>query len=261
MLFKKRRTMQMFRQQWGCDPRDLPAAYMSRDRLKLTRLYYEKYGRGGTDDVTWSDLEMDEVFFRINHTRSFAGEQILYLQLHEPAEEEELSFFENLASLFGQDEEGRLLYEYRLNDLGKSDESYYLPVMLGVISDYVPNNINFYRCLQLLLVSFLAGMIVFRSALWGGLMISVVLINLMIYIVTKAKMEHMFYALYNICGILRFCRFAENTWPLSESSVLDQVRFDLELLKNTERAAGSFTAKKKRHLMIRDIYSQTTSGG
>jgi len=74
-------------------------------------------------------------------------------------------------------------------------------------------------------------------------------------------MEHMFYALYNICGILRFCRFAENTWPLSESSVLDQVRFDLELLKNTERAAGSFTAKKKRHLMIRDIYSQTTSGG
>lgn len=71
--------MLMFRQQWGCDPRDLPAAYMSRDRLKLTRLYYEKYCRGGTDDVTWSDLEMDEVFFRINHTRSFAGEQILYL--------------------------------------------------------------------------------------------------------------------------------------------------------------------------------------
>ena len=30
------------------------------------------------DDITWDDLEMDDVFLRINHTDSFAGEQILY---------------------------------------------------------------------------------------------------------------------------------------------------------------------------------------
>ena len=68
----------MIRRQWGCDPRDLPTAYMVEDRMKSIRMYQEEYGQGGIDAITWSDLEMDEVFYRINNTRSFVGEQVLY---------------------------------------------------------------------------------------------------------------------------------------------------------------------------------------
>ena len=37
---------------------------------------------GSVDTVTWNDLEMDRVFARINHTRTYMGEQILYHRLH-----------------------------------------------------------------------------------------------------------------------------------------------------------------------------------
>ena len=33
------------------------------------------------DDVTWNDLNMDDMYFKLNHTRSFVGEQVLYKEL------------------------------------------------------------------------------------------------------------------------------------------------------------------------------------
>ncbi|MFI3209050.1 MAG: hypothetical protein R3Y40_07930, partial [Eubacteriales bacterium] len=34
------------------------------------------------DDITWNDLNMDEVYSRINNCNSFIGEQVLYRDLH-----------------------------------------------------------------------------------------------------------------------------------------------------------------------------------
>lgn len=36
------------------------------------------------DDITWNDLNMDNVFQKMNHTWSFAGEDYLYYLLHIP---------------------------------------------------------------------------------------------------------------------------------------------------------------------------------
>jgi len=244
MLLKKRRLVEQFRQQWGRDPNESPVAYMTRNRLEEIRLYYQEYGKKDIDDITWSDLDMDEVFFRINHTRCFAGEQFLYLKLHEINSNKDLDTFEKLVSLFYQDEEGRLNYEYKLSGIGKVFGSYYLPVSLKMISFHEPTSIFLYRVLQILFVSSALGLIVLQSHPCAYLLVAVILVNLIIYIVKKSQQENMFYSLYNICAILRFCRFVEKNWPLKEGPFLHQLQKDLKVLKMTERTAGSFALKK-----------------
>jgi len=111
-MFRRRKTRMtaLLRKQWGSDPRELAAAYMTRDRLPYIRMYHDRCREKGIDEITWSDLEMDKVFLRINHTRSLVGEQVLYHRLHEPETANTLEHFEKLVSAFSMDEEGRLDY-------------------------------------------------------------------------------------------------------------------------------------------------------
>ncbi len=242
--YGKRRIMDRLRRQWGCDPRELPAAYMVRDRIKQIGLYQEGHGGNGVDEITWSDLEMDEVFYRIDHTASFVGEQVLYRQLHETRADAVPEYFDGLVSCFSEDEEKRTDYAYRLSEIGKAQNSYYLPEMLTMIVDRKPARICLYRCLQILLVLAILGAVFFRYFFCNVLLVLIVCINLGLYMVIKTRQEGMFYSLYSICVILRFCRYAEKHWPLADRSVLDQVRSDLALLKKVEQSGGSFAAKK-----------------
>ena len=87
---QKRKKRQMRRErrnrEFGCNPLELPRMVQCRDRLDEIAIYYEEtkdeLPLQSVDEVTWNDLEMDEVFLRINHTRSYIGEQVLYRRLH-----------------------------------------------------------------------------------------------------------------------------------------------------------------------------------
>ncbi len=71
--------------EYGVDPLNLCDKEESINMLRLVKIYHDLKEETNTqmvDDITWEDIEMDEVFFRVNHTRSFAGEQILYHMLH-----------------------------------------------------------------------------------------------------------------------------------------------------------------------------------
>ncbi|MBI9011606.1 MAG: hypothetical protein JEZ08_05190 [Clostridiales bacterium] len=43
-----------------------------------------KYDQGSIDDMTWSDLEMNKVFAKLNNTYTLAGEEVLYYWLKTP---------------------------------------------------------------------------------------------------------------------------------------------------------------------------------
>ena len=241
---RKKRMRAQFLKGWGSDPRELSAAHMTRERLPYIRMYHDICRDEGVDEITWSDLEMDEVFLRINHTGSFVGEQVLYQLLHEPETGEGLDTFEKLVSVFASDEDGRLEYEYRLAAIGKRQEDYYLPAMMKMIADHTGVDIRIYRCLQLLLAFAVIGALSTKAAVCAVLAVAAACINLIIYIVRKWKQESMFSCLRAVCIILRFCRFAERNWPLEDETVLRQVREDLDRLKTAEQSGGSFAARK-----------------
>ena len=60
----------------------IPKKDYSLERFAKISSYYEKHRREGQiDDITWNDLNMDEIFKRMNYTFSASGEEYLYYTL------------------------------------------------------------------------------------------------------------------------------------------------------------------------------------
>lgn len=56
---------------------DMELAY---ERMDCIKIYHDEMCQRGfseLDKTTWNDLEMDMVFLRMNHTKSYVGEQLL----------------------------------------------------------------------------------------------------------------------------------------------------------------------------------------
>lgn len=77
------------------------------------------------DDITWNDLNMNDVFKKINNTQSTAGEEVLYNILRSSIHNEEiLNKRERLISYFIKNPEDRFNIQYILSKLGYSKELY-----------------------------------------------------------------------------------------------------------------------------------------
>ena len=72
--------------QFGKPVYECSSYYNAESRLTEVKRFYNKIIEDNNsdliDNVTWDDLDMDEMFLRINHTESFVGEQTLYYRLH-----------------------------------------------------------------------------------------------------------------------------------------------------------------------------------
>ncbi len=88
-IFRKRKRAvenlkRRIRSQWGEYPED---RYKTGE-LKAIAGYYDNIKDSGKafhiDDITWNDLDMDDIFKRINNTQSSAGEEYLYYLLRSP---------------------------------------------------------------------------------------------------------------------------------------------------------------------------------
>ncbi len=74
-------------------------------------------GAGGIDEITWNDLDMDDVFDRLNTCQSSVGEEYLYALLHRGLGDDE-ELFRHGMELLGSDRELRINVCGRLQTLG-----------------------------------------------------------------------------------------------------------------------------------------------
>ena len=71
ILSNKKRILNYIKNHYGENPVESFTAQRCRDRIGQIRILYDTFhsedraGSSGIDDVTWSDLEMDEVFLRM----------------------------------------------------------------------------------------------------------------------------------------------------------------------------------------------------
>lgn len=71
------------------------------------------------DDITWNDLNMDEMFKMLNSTYSAAGEEYLYYMLRTPCmQQEELLKREEIISWFQENQDERVAYQFIFSKLG-----------------------------------------------------------------------------------------------------------------------------------------------
>jgi len=83
LIFGKRKIQRkMFEKEFNMWPDDYTNMDFTKDRLGKIKIYLkeslEHEDLETIDDVTWNDLNMDDMYFKLNHTRSFVGEQVLY---------------------------------------------------------------------------------------------------------------------------------------------------------------------------------------
>lgn len=92
------------------------------EKMKALQSYYQAVKRDAydIDDITWNDLELDELFMVMNRTVSAMGEEYLYAMLRQPQfDEEEMKERERLISFFLKNEEKRIDVQEALFQIGK----------------------------------------------------------------------------------------------------------------------------------------------
>ena len=98
----------------------VPEKEYSLERFARIPSYYEKHiCEGLIDDITWNDLNLDEIFKRMNYTFSASGEEYLYYTLRNAGKtEEELAHLENVIEFFSSHADERVRIQFLMNSLG-----------------------------------------------------------------------------------------------------------------------------------------------
>lgn len=93
------------------------------EKLKSLQSYFRAWEQSSydVDDITWNDLELDELYLVMNRAVSAMGEEYLYAMLRKPQfDEAEMKERERLISFFLENEEKRLSVQEALYQIGKS---------------------------------------------------------------------------------------------------------------------------------------------
>lgn len=151
--------------------------------------YFEKHQEGFfLDDITWNDLDLDEIFLQMNSTGSSAGQEYLYAMLRTPSfSEEELSHREELMRYFTEHEEERLRLQTLYQQMGRTGK-YSLYDYLDFLDDLGARRNGLQILLDLLFVPAVA--LIGVSAQAGILVLMVLMVcNISTYLKEKRATE------------------------------------------------------------------------
>ena len=249
---KKKRIMTFFNARFGKDPADSAEALRCRDRLPQIRILNDTLsdtGEGnpyGVDEITWTDLEMDEVFLRINQTGSYIGEQVLYQTLHNGSE----TFFrENRDWMNTLSEDRDLLQELviRFYPIGKRQESYYLPKFFADAGLMRPEHSWVFRVLQLILAVSALSAFIFRSTPFYVVLALSVIINFIVYLMMKMRYDVLLSSMSGIGQILELYEWAIRNKEIPQPEGSD-VRDTSLLLRKLRKKIGILIYTKRAGL-------------
>ncbi len=140
------------------------------ERFVRISAYYEKHFKEHQiDDITWNDLDMDELFKRMNYCLSSTGEEYLYYMLRTPQyDEKELKHLDEVVEYYAQNNQKRVDFQILMNKLGNTGK-----FSLYDYIDYLhqlPIRSNFREIIQILFV------FVGIACLWVDLSVGILLI-------------------------------------------------------------------------------------
>lgn len=90
------------------------------ERFLRISAFFEKHPEEfQIDDITWNDLNMDEIFKRSNYCLSSTGEEVLYYLYRTPNfSEDELKHFDDISEYYSANDEERVKYQLLMKELG-----------------------------------------------------------------------------------------------------------------------------------------------
>lgn len=130
---------------YGCQVNIEDADY----KMNNVATYFKnKNQKKGVDDITWSDLSMDDIYKKINNTQSSAGREVLYDILRNPlCSLKDLKKRDSIIEYFMNNFEERLKLQLILSNLGNNYDAN-TTLCLFLDEDNSKNRLKFYRTLR-----------------------------------------------------------------------------------------------------------------
>lgn len=212
--------------------------------------YYLSHREGfEIDDITWNDLNMDEVFKRMNYTWSAAGEEYLYYVLRMPCMDEgELRHREEMISFFREHPDERVACQCVFSRLGGTGK-FSIYDYLGYL-DQLGERSNGPHYLALILLLGAFAMMFANLPVGLLLLVCILIYNNITYFRVKNEIDPYIVSFAYVFRLLD----AVKGIKLQKAGVFQE---EMELLKRSSAAMGSF---KRGSLLIMSQGRMSGSG-
>lgn len=230
-ICSERRQQQRFIRHLYDDYGKRPDREYKVERFLRIGSYYKKHpAEGQIDDITWNDLNMDDIFKQMNHTLSSTGEEYLYYTLRTPKlSEEELNHQEKLTEYFMQHPDERVKVQLLMKKLGTTG-NYSLYDYLDYLSVLGKRSNRKQLLLDLLMIPLIV--LCFFNLSLGLIGIAVLMVyNITVYFKEKKDIEPYIISFTYIMRLLAVCdRLVRLPVPVCEK--------EWELIKSHKLALG-----------------------
>ena len=140
------------------------------------------------DDITWNDLDMNDLNQMMNQCNSSAGDSILYHMLRRPCEKvEELNRREKIITWFQNHKEQREEMQFLLARMGRTKKIAFTDYMDNIVT--LPDRSNWIHYFCLLLIPVAIAIFIAEPSIGLVPIIVVVIFNNIIYSKKKAEIE------------------------------------------------------------------------
>ena len=201
-----------------------PKKEIKTERFERIPSYYERHIQPGQiDDITWNDLNMDEIYKRMNYTFSASGEEYLYYTLRNAGNDQvALRHLEEVVCFFEEHADERVKIQYLMHQLGHSGKYSLYEYMDNL--DFLGERSNKKHIFMNLL--FIPALILMPFQFTIGLMslLGLIIYNILTYFKEKGEIEPYIVSfsyvmrLFNICEKLKKINVpvCEEEWKLLE---------------------------------------------
>lgn len=175
---------------------------------KIPMFYEHNKPEHFVDDITWNDLNMDEIFKSMNFTESSVGEEYLYYMLRNmDCDLKRLDKQEKIITYFMENEDARLYMQMLYHTIGKTGK-YSIFDYLDYI-DQVKTGSNVKQVLMICLIVASVVVCFFHSGIGIVLLVSLLIANILSYFKEKKEIEPYLYSLAYVQKLLdvakKFC--------------------------------------------------------
>ncbi|MDV8113802.1 hypothetical protein R3379_32260 [Bacillus sp. BAU-SS-2023] len=221
-------------------------------KMKNVSSYFRnKNEKNIIDDITWNDLNMDDIFKKINNTQSTAGQEVLYDMLRTPVYSKAvLTKRDKVIEFFKKNEKERYDIQFILGKLGKSNELYITNCLFNKEDNSRSNLLKFTLLSWIPAISLL---LLFIHPMFLILTVGCVVLN--VFISQRNKVEN-----YDANGFSYMISLVNAANKIKEKNIfeidenIDSIDASLKKLKNIKRK--SVGIQEKSIMSDMDVFAE-----
>ncbi len=189
------KLLEKLKKEWG----QIPEEEYTYEEFKSLTSFFRAFQDDlyDIDDITWNDIDMDQIFMLINNTSCAIGEEYLYSSLRKVKfEEEDLLERNRLIEFFQKKEDQRLKVQIALRGMGKLHGISVYEYINRLDSLEVESSLPHYAMAGGLIAAIV--LIFFNPSMGGFLTFAMITNNIIQYYKSKAKIDSYF----TVCSYL-----------------------------------------------------------